>query len=309
LHTWLDENKVLPGRGLALFSCQSVGLWRLFVLPVLVRDRLEVGDRPFLRPLAMILDEFESYLVVLVNAESARFIKVYLGTATGVAEIENSVPPATGDIVEKTGHRHDTYLHRHAKSVVSRVEAYWREHRVDWLVIGGVEEALGEVRDQLPKALHERLVAEMHLSPQADLNNVLEHVLKIEREQEQKLEVQRVEDLITTAMRGGAAVLRIEETLLAIVEGRVQLLIVDEEFAAAGWECPNCRFLGVTAEERCPLCGSAVNAEADVVEVALERLFEQDGSIEVLRAAQARQTLAQYGQIGAMLRYAYAWPQ
>ncbi len=46
-----------------LLSCQLIGLWRVFRLPVPVRDWLEVADRPCLRPLATLLDEFERYLV------------------------------------------------------------------------------------------------------------------------------------------------------------------------------------------------------------------------------------------------------
>jgi peptide subunit release factor 1 (eRF1) len=228
--------------------------------------------------------------------------------AEEVADVENRVPPATGDIVEKTGHKHDTYLHRHAKAVAARAEALWREQDFDWLIIGGTEEALGELHDQLARPLRERLAAGMHLSPQTDTAKILEHVLSLEREHEQRVEEQRVEELVTIAKKGGAAVLGLEATLLAIVEERVQILIVEEQFAPAGWVCPNCRFMGASEQETCLLCGSTLKPEPDVVELALVRVLEQDGNIEVLRSAQSRQALAQHGRIGALLRYAYSSP-
>lgn len=305
LYAWLEPEQSLRGRGLTLLSCQPLDLWRAFQLPIPVRDRLEVANRPSLRPLATLLDEFESYLVVLIDASTARLIAVRLGAAQEVGGVQDPVPPATGNLVEKTGHRHDTYLHRHARAVAARAEAFWLEHGYDWLVIGGTEEALGELRNQLAKGLHEQLVGELHLSPQVELGHILACVRKIECEQERQVEAQRVDALITAAHKGGAGVLGLEATFLALMEKRVQLLVVEEDFALAGWECPNCGYLGATPQERCPLCGTVLRAQPDIVEPALVRVFEQDGDLEVLRSQASRQALAPYGRIGALLRYAY----
>ncbi len=307
LRAWLDE-KPIEGRGLAVLSCQPIDLWRAFRLPVPVRDQLVVADGPYLRPLATLLDEFESYLVILIDSGTARLIEVRLGTAEEVGEVRGYVPPATGNVAEKTGHKHDTYLHRHARYVVERAEELWRERGYDWLMIGGTEEALGALRDQLPKALREQMAGEIKLSPEAELGRILDRVLEIEREQERRVEAQRVEDLITTAHKGGAAVLGLDATLLAIVEERVRLLIVEEEFAQAGWECPSCGYLAAARPETCPICEMTLNPQPDIVEPALERVLDLGGNVEVLRSPESRQALTKYGRIGALLRYAYTSP-
>lgn len=304
MRSWLDAEQPLRGRGLTLLSCQPLGLWRAFQLPVPVRDQLEVTDRPYLRPLVTLLDEFESYLVVLIDASMARLIEVYLGAAVELTKLPGNVQPATGDIVEKTGHRHDTYLHRHACAAAAHAEDFWLAHGYDWLVIGGAEEALGELRNQLAKVLRTQLAGELYLPPQVELGHILACVLKIECEQERQVEAARVEALITAAQKHGPGVLGLEATLLALMEKRVQLLIVEEAFAHAGWECPNCGYLGARQEEHCPLCGTRLNEQPDIIEPALERVFEQDGELEVLRSEAARQALTQYGRIGALLRYA-----
>jgi peptide subunit release factor 1 (eRF1) len=308
IRDWLETQHPLQGRGLALLSCLSIGLWRVFRLPLSVRDRLEVSDRPYLRPLAALLDEFESYLVVLIDARRARFFALRLGVAEEIADVENYVPPATGDIVEKTGHRHETYLHRHVKSVIQRTEALWREQGFDWLMIGGTEKALAELYNQLPRALHARLAVGFRLSPKTDTAKILECILSVEREHEQRMEKQRVDQLIPTAKKGGAAVLGLEASLLAVVEERVQMLIVEEEFRPAGWACPNCQFMGATEQETCPLCGNRLKPEPDIVELALERVLHQDGEVEILRSDETRQALEGHGHIGALLRYAYSLP-
>lgn len=308
LRAWLEDQQPLQGKGLAVLSCLPIGLWRVFRLPLSIGDQLEVSDRPYLRPLAVLLDEFESYLVVLIDASRARFFAVRPGVAEEIAEVENYVPPATGNIAEKTGHRHDTYLHRHAKSVIARAETLWRTQDFDWLMIGGTEEALSELYDVLPRALHERLAVGFHLSPKTDASKILESVLSVVHEHERRIEKQRVDELISMAKKGGAAVIGLEATLLAIVENRVQILVIEEEYRSDGWVCPNCHFMGATKQESCPLCGSTLKAESDIVELALERVLNQDGDIEVLRSADSRRALEQHGHIGALLRYVYSSP-
>ncbi|WP_029214618.1 hypothetical protein [Kallotenue papyrolyticum] len=303
IEQWLELMPELEGRGLAILCSSELGLWRVFRLPVPVSDRLEVGDRPYLRPLLTLLDEFERYLVVLIDAGTARLVEVFMGEIEDVTALIGNVPRATGDWLEKTLHRHDEYLRRHARAVLDVVEVVWREQAFDWLVIGGTEEARGALRQELSKELVERLAGELDLSPQVELTHILEEVIAIERAHEREVEAQRVEELITTALKGGAAVLGLDHTLLALAGERVRLLVVAEGFHHPGWECSYCHALGADTRSECPLCGAAVRAATDVVEIAMERTLDQRGKIEVLRSA-ARERLTQHGSIGALLRYA-----
>ena len=156
---------------------------------------------------------FESYLVILIDADTARFFAVRLGMAEEIGDVENYIPPETGDIAEKTGQRHDAYLHGHAKSVIARAEVLWREQGFDWLMIGGTEEALGELYDGLPRALHERIAVGLHLSPQTDTAKILEYVLSVEREHEQRIEKQRVEEQETLGPQDEEAERRLQEKM------------------------------------------------------------------------------------------------
>ena len=46
IRDWLETQHPFRGRGLALLSCLSIGLWRVFRLPLSVRDRLEAIPAP-----------------------------------------------------------------------------------------------------------------------------------------------------------------------------------------------------------------------------------------------------------------------
>ncbi len=68
------------GRGVVLFSNQAAGLWRTYSLAVpLGRSRLEIGPKPFIRPLVHLFDLYGSYGVVIVDRQGARLFDFHMG--------------------------------------------------------------------------------------------------------------------------------------------------------------------------------------------------------------------------------------
>jgi peptide chain release factor subunit 1 len=306
LLTWFESEYDGTGRGLAIFTASEPGLWRSFRLPVPVRDRLIIADRPYLRPLLTLVDEFERYLVLLVDKQTARLFVVYLGEIEEYTVLMDELvprPKAGGWSAEKYQRHHDMHVLWHVKHAVEATERLWMRERCQWLLIGGTEEPLAEVRRLLPKALRERLAGEIAVSVQDAADAVLARVLEAEQAIERRVEAERVAALLEAALGHGPGVLGLERTLEAVVEGRVQVLVVEEDFRQPGWECPHCRYLGASETVRCPLCDTALDPQIDIVERAMERALDQRATLEVLRG-EARQALAVHGHIGALLRYA-----
>jgi len=305
LHDWLQYGYDGTGCGLAVFTCYENSLWRAFRLPVATRDRLIVADRPYVRPLAALAEEHERYAVLLVNKKIARLFAVYMGEIQEYTEVLDEVvprPKAGGWSAEKYQRHHDMHVLWHVKNAVHALEEFYSTQECDWLVIGGTEEPVAELRDQLPQALRERLAGEISISTSAGPNEILARLLKIERQTEQQVEARRVEQLITAALKDGPAVLGLAHTLVALVEGRVMMLVVESGFSEPGFECANCHYLTITERPSCPLCGAELLSLPDVVERAVERAIDQQTEIEVLRG-EARDRLAAHGHIGALLRY------
>jgi peptide chain release factor subunit 1 len=306
LQAWLETAYDHTGRGLALFAASDAGLWRCFRLPVPVRDRLVVADRPYLRPLLTLIDEFERYLVILVDKQTARLCLVYLGEIAEYTELLDELVPRPkegGWSAEKYQRHHDLHVLWHVKHAAAVAERLWTRERCQWVLIGGPEEPLAELRGQLSKALAERVAGELAVSLKAGLDEILAQALAVEQATERRTEAERVAALLAAALGHGPGVLGLDPTLAAIVQERVQLLVVEEEFRQPGWECPRCHLLGTRAVARCPLCEAALDPQLDVVERAVERALDQRATLEVLRG-EARQELAAHGHIGALLRYA-----
>ena len=67
------------GRSIVIFSCAAKGFFRAIPLALPIRDLVQVGDRPSVKPLANLLENYGGYGVVLVDKQGARLFSFHLG--------------------------------------------------------------------------------------------------------------------------------------------------------------------------------------------------------------------------------------
>jgi hypothetical protein len=282
----LQENK-----GLAIFSSLDADLWQVILLPVAIRDQLIVKDRPFIRPLEVLLSEYACTLAILADQSTARLLVYDVGR---VEEITSSQPvPVTGASANSA--------HDRIRALVSEAEAVWNERGCTRMVIGGDSQTIQALREALPEALGERLIGELPVDPQIGHGEFRSAMIEIEADFEHDLEKQRVEALISGAQGGGNAVLGLEQTLLSVRGGKVRLLVIEDGFHLEGGECPSCGFLGEGKEGVCLLCGVALRPEPDIIEAAMKRAIDTGGAVEILRSPEWCKALAAHARIGALI--------
>jgi len=92
-----------------------------------------------------------------------------------------------------------------------------------------------------------------------------------------------------------------EDVVLAVNQGRVQALVIEEDFALAGFRCHNCDALGASVEaaEVCPFCGGELRAVPCLGEALVARTLADGGRVEVVPHGNK---LHSYRGIAAMLR-------
>lgn len=304
---WMETVYDGTGRGLAIISSPGLGLWRAFRLPVPVRDQAVFADRPFIRPLAVLVEEFERYLVLLLDKREARIYVVFMGEIEDYSAFLDEVVPrprAGGWSVEGESRQrhHETHVLWHAKRAVETADRLFEQAACRHLLIGGPSEALAELRPhlsaRLQDALRGQIATDVDTPPDRMLQLVTEHAQRVERQ----VEADRVERVTTAALKGANGVLGLEDTLAAAGEKRLMLLIVNANYEDHGWECPNCGHLTAVASGACRLCGAALVARDDVVGRLIDRAFEQGAELDIVRGdASAR--LAEYGHVGALTRF------
>jgi peptide subunit release factor 1 (eRF1) len=98
---------------------------------------------------------------------------------------------------------------------------------------------------------------------------------------------------------GDGAVVGLDAVLAALVERRVDTLLVSDGFEAPGWRCPSCAFLAARGPS-CPVCSKKMEQADDVVEEAVHEALNQSVRLEVCRDNADLDVL---GRIGALLRF------
>ncbi|MGD8475150.1 MAG: hypothetical protein PVH59_13595, partial [Anaerolineae bacterium] len=100
--------------------------------------------------------------------------------------------------------------------------------------------------------------------------------------------------------RGSGGVMGLAETLAALQEHRAGTLLVSAGYEASGFRCKSCRYVMISEEDECPLCGGAVEPVDDLVETMTRRALEQGVEVEIVRG---NEELDEVGSVGALLRY------
>ena len=290
-------------RGLAMFSCSAHDFWKVVPLPVPVRSRVVINQAPAVSQLESIAQEFDRFGVLLVDKQRARLLVFEFGELMDHSELFDELPRdydtrGHSDQGDVTGHVDElAALHvRHAAEVAFHV---FQQEPFQHLTVGASGPLAGAVENALHPYLKERLVGRIDVGVSASLADIREAALDVERSVERQREVDAVERLRSQQASGQRAVIGLAETLQALVEKRVEQLLVSAGFTESGWHCRNCGHLGLVGRT-CPGCGAELFAVDDIVEEAVDAALAQSCHVEM---CVDNADLDVLGRVGALLRY------
>ena len=305
-------------RGLALFAVpERVSLkgkhkvkYDTFIhyhLPEPPQDTLLWDKTAELTPLLLQMDEHEPTGVILADGQHGRFFLYYLGEAAEYTISEWDDVAQRTKAVGMGAYNHEQWLaeqrKRHLRNLVSFIERIGRQVGWRWLAIGGVDQIPEDLAKELPKTWREKLIGTFALPLEANYNQVRDAATPLVQAAEAQVEKETLESWIGWLGQKGKAVSGLEETLLALQEGRIQTLLVAADYAHDGRECQQCHALTTTEEETCPYCGGALTHVADIVNTAVTQVFEQNGRVEIVRDPDNLALMQPHGNIGAILRF------
>ena len=299
IHNGFDRSKV---RGLAIFSSEATGLWRVVELPVPVYNRISVGSTPAVAQLESVVEQLQPIGLLLVDRQHTRTLVFSGGELLEHTESLDELPrdyderghAERGDV---SGHV-DEMAQQHLRDAAKAAFEVFQAHAVTRVALGGSAEAVTEVEHHLHPYLRERLVERLKLSVNASLEEVRDAMLDLEARSERAVEAAAVERL-RDAIGGGKGVSGLSATLGALAERRVDQLLVSEGFEESGWRCPRCAGLA-TIGPRCGSCDVEMDHRDDVVAEAVQQALQQSCRVEV---CVENADLDVLGRIGALLRY------
>lgn len=295
-----DRSRV---RGVAMFSCAAEGLWEVIELPVPVRNQFVVNDSPHVRQLEAVLDEYERIGVLLADKQRARMFVFELGELVDRSELFDQLPrheDDRGDWDRDHVRDHSAEVaHQHLKRAAQVAFEVFKAQPFDHLVIGAPEEICNELERDLHSYLRDRIRARLAIPVGAADVAISEAVRsvqeQVERAQEAAL-VRRLRDAVGSR-NGGVAGLA--DTLGALMERRVEALVVSDGYEAPGWRCRACGHVCLRGR-MCPVCGTEMHQVDDVVEEAVEEAVAQSCRVEI---CVGNADLDVLGRIGALLRF------
>jgi peptide chain release factor subunit 1 len=300
---FLDDGLDARGaHGIALYASGPAGLFEALKLPQPVDHEPVLAATPYLGPLAAI-GAGERWCVLLVNRRSAR---LFCGSRDHLDELELIEDDVHGQH-DQGGWSQARYqrsvekdVESHLKHVASVAFERLKDDLPTGLIVGAPHELVGDVEAMLHPYLRERLAGRIDLdvqvaSPDEVQSAAAGRIAEAARAQEDDA-LARLNEALAKGGRGAAG---LSDVLQALVERRVETLLVDDGLTAPGVRCPADGWLGVDAE-RCPADGTPTEALHDVVEPAIESAIDQDATVRVLHD---RPELGPHGRIAAILRF------
>jgi hypothetical protein len=290
-------------RGLALFVSSVGDLWEPLHLPVPVVNRVVVNQHPQVRQLEAVIQRAERFAVLLADRQRARMFVFQLGQLVDWSERFDRLPRHEddgGDMAKDQMRDHvDSATRRHLLHTATAAFELFQESGFDQLLVGAPADIAGPLERTLHPYLRDRIAARLNVPVGAREDEVRQAAVVAEEEVLRRHEAADVERLRSAAGMGDGAVVGLDAVLAALVERRVDTLLVSDGFETPGWRCQSCDFLA-TRGPSCPLCSKRMEQAEDVVEEAVQEALTQSCHVEVCRDNADLDVL---GRIGALLRF------
>lgn len=309
IEKYLDHSFDWSKPGLAIFAAEQGGFFRAYPVAVSFRNRLRIGKKPYLKPLAHFLDYYAHYGVILVDRLGARFFEYHLGELEAmegfIGEDVHKLKKGGGSSAVGMrgglgGGRHEEEVaQRNLREAAAAAEAFFHEKKARRLFLCGTPETVAQFRNLLSKQLQSCVADTCAMDMNAGEHEVRTRSLEMLRKNNEEREARVLADLFAAAARGAGGVLGLDETLQAVCDKRVQLLVLSDGYQTPGY-LHEASGMVVANLARSPLSEKELTAVADVIDVAVTYTLAQGGRIEVISD---NAELEQAGRVGAMLRY------
>jgi peptide chain release factor subunit 1 len=229
--SYLEDGITSTTSGLAIFACSADDFFEVgeFEAPF-ERNRLFVSDRPHVYPLARVADQYRRYAVVLADTNRARIFVFAAGRAINEQSIENVKTKRTrvGGWSQARYQRHEENYHlHHVKEVVDMLERIVREEEIEHIILAGDETAvIPLLREQLPKALEEKVIDAINLGIDTPEHELLEESLTVFKRHDSLTDREKVERLLNEYRGDNLGVAGVPDTIAALSNGQVEELLI-----------------------------------------------------------------------------------
>jgi peptide chain release factor subunit 1 len=307
VEAFLREDPDVEGAGaLAVYASHALDAFTAIKLPHPVDSAVAIDQWPLLEPVVGLQDE-RDWCVLLVTRESAR---IFRGGPTALREI-NDIHTDVKNQHSKGGWSQARYergveqeVEWHLERATDLLLRQYKRRPFGHLVIGANNESLRPaLTNETHAYLTERIRGWIDIDERlASPEEVLEAVRGVMDEHlaqaEQELFARFNQELATA----GQAAEGVEDVLAALVERKVETLIVRENAEAPGVKCVTCGWIGPKGPQTCPVDETTLDAVENIVEPAIQAAIQQAATVHLIRESYGAEPPFS-APIAAVLRY------
>ena len=305
-----DDDLDTGGAGaLAVFASDALDLFTAVKLPEPVDAAVHVGERPVMEPLMAFHDEGD-WCVLLVTRDTARILR---GGPTGLRELRGlrsdvkNQHSAGGWSQARFERSVEQDVASHLAAATDLLFRHFKRKPFDHLIIGADNDALRPaLGDETHSYLAERTRGWVDIDEQlATPDEVLAAVRGVMDEHRAAEERALFERLAAERGTNGRAADGLDGVLAALVERRVEALLVREGATAPGRSCVTCGWIGPAGQDSCPVDGTTLDEVDNVIEPAIQAAVQQSAAVQVIRPPEGEEhdDAPFDGPVAALLRF------
>jgi protein required for attachment to host cells len=304
--TLIERGVFEDANGAVLFACGSASLRELLPLRVPFDDTFVVDARPYVRPLAGIVDDTPPALIVFADGVSARLIALDASGVTDETVLQAEVPGrhergGWADLAQSRDERHILeHREQHFAAVAAAIGAWTERYDAHHIVLVAEPRSAAALRKHLPEAVAARIAGVVAGARHESSPVIADRAAGVLARVAQQADERRVDEALADAAEGSTAVAGVPATVGAVNRNAVRHLYVLTTFREPGAVCQDCGALQRGVHFTCPFCGRDTRT-TELGEALVERVLASGGEVTTL---ESHLPLAGHGGVVARLRYA-----
>lgn len=311
--TYLDDELKPSTNGLAIFACSAGELFEAVQLSAPIDDHwLYIGDVPHLYPLARVESQYPRYAAVVADTNKARIFVFAAAELVAERTLKGQKTRRTqqGGWAQARFQRHiENYHLQHVKEVIDALERIVQREGIEHVFFAGDEVALPLFREQLPKALVEKVVDHLRLEAHATASDILSVTIDAMKLVNERTDREKVDAAIDGYRSGGLGTVGPERTLDALVKGQVDELLISARLGglaapiAGASEAASLDESILTPAVAVEAGGEPAAADPRVVRLAEELVRRAKGTGAGVVFVEDTGLLEEFGGVAALLRF------
>lgn len=261
-------------------------------------------DRPYLFPLARMVDQNPTFAILIADTNSATIRVVTRAEAVHSSKVKNTKTNRTelGGWSQGRYQRHiEKYHERHVKEVVGELEKIVNDERIDRIVVAGDEAVIVPLlREEMSDELSNKVIETIPLNVKTPEHELIAAAIDAINRHDAIADKEKIDYLVEMDYDGGVGVTGFEKTLTALFNGQVRELYLSADPNDIAFQRADLKVL---------LKGYAPGLDEDLPEINEHEALVDEliklaaASAERIRFIEDPHLLTTVGGVGAILRY------